>query len=91
MSAAAWLILPTFNEAENVGPLVEALGAALSDVPYEIIVVDDDIPDRTWAVAGDIAARDPRVRVIRRFGDYTESAFCNESPKQLLICRKAKN
>jgi dolichol-phosphate mannosyltransferase len=63
------VVTPSFNEAENVGPLVEALGAALSDVPYEIIVVDDDSPDRTWAVAGDIAARDPRVRVIRRFGD----------------------
>ena len=63
------VITPTFNEAENVGPLIAALHEALVDVRHEVIVVDDDSPDRTWAVAGEIAERDDRVRVVRRFGD----------------------
>ena len=63
------VVTPTFNEAENVGPLIDALHAALGDIRHEVIVVDDDSPDRTWAVAGEIAERDDRVRVVRRFGD----------------------
>ena len=45
------VITPTFNEAENVPVLVERLHAALDDMPHEIIVADDDSPDRTWEVA----------------------------------------
>ena len=63
------VITPTFNEAENVGPLIDLLHTALAEIPYEIIVVDDDSPDRTWERAENKAADDPRVRVIRRFGD----------------------
>jgi dolichol-phosphate mannosyltransferase len=63
------VVTPTFNEAENVGPLIAAIHDALGDLHHEIIVVDDDSPDRTWEVAGDIAAVDPRVRVVRRFSD----------------------
>ncbi|MFN8051131.1 MAG: glycosyltransferase family 2 protein [Acidimicrobiales bacterium] len=64
------VITPTFNEAENVEPLLDALGAALSDVSHEIIVVDDDSPDRTWERAETYAATHPTVRVLRRFSDH---------------------
>ncbi len=63
------VITPTYNEAANVPLFVEAVGAALDSIPYEIIVVDDDSPDRTWEVAGKLSDDDPRVRVVRRFGE----------------------
>ena len=64
------VITPTFNEAENVPLLIEALHEALERVPHEIIVADDDSPDRTWEVADKIASKDPTVRVMRRFHDH---------------------
>jgi dolichol-phosphate mannosyltransferase len=60
------VISPTLNEAENVPRLVEELGVALRDVDYEILIVDDNSPDRTWSVADGIAAANPRVRTLRR-------------------------
>jgi glycosyltransferase involved in cell wall biosynthesis len=61
------VILPTYNEYGNIGPLI---GEILSYLPEdsEIIVVDDDSPDRTWEVAADWGRKDPRVRLLRRIG-----------------------
>ena len=64
------LVVPTYNEAENVVALVEQLSAALEPIfkaSYEIILVDDDSPDRTWELAGKIS--NPRLKVIRRVGE----------------------
>jgi dolichol-phosphate mannosyltransferase len=66
------LVVPTYNEARNIGPLLERLlGLLDAELPraYELIVVDDDSPDRTWEVAAAIAARRPEVRVVRRAGE----------------------
>jgi len=60
------VISPTLNEAGNVPGLVEQLERALSDIDYEILIVDDDSPDRTWCVAEKISLSNPRVRVLRR-------------------------
>lgn len=62
------VVLPTFNEADNIGPLIEANLHALTAAGYatEVIVVDDDSPDGTWRVVEGYAARDRRVRLIRR-------------------------
>ena len=60
------VISPTLNEAENVPRLVEELGGVLRDVEYEILIVDDNSPDRTWAIAEEIAMTNPRVRTLRR-------------------------
>lgn len=68
------VVTPTFNEAENVEPLLDALGDALAGIDHEIVVVDDDSPDRTWEVAERYAATNRRVRVLRRFGDPGLSA-----------------
>ncbi len=64
------VIIPTYNEAENVPLLLEQLGRALSGcgADYELIIVDDDSPDETWRVAEACQRQDPRVRVIRRTG-----------------------
>jgi dolichol-phosphate mannosyltransferase len=66
------LIVPTFNESKNVGPLLEQLlGLLEAELPgaHEIIVVDDDSPDRTWEVAEEVARAHPAVRVMRRVGE----------------------
>jgi dolichol-phosphate mannosyltransferase len=62
---AAWVILPTYNEAENLEPLVAAVLAALERAPVEphVLVVDDDSPDGTGALADRLAAGDPRIHV----------------------------
>ncbi len=71
---AVSVITPTFNEAENLPILVARLHAALDGVPHEIVVADDDSPDRTWEVAEALAAEDPTITVMRRFHDPGLSA-----------------
>lgn len=63
-----WLILPTYNEAANLEPLVRAVLPQLAGtgLPYNVLVVDDDSPDGTGRVAERLAAENDRVRVLRR-------------------------
>ena len=62
------IVVPTFNERENVPHLVDTLKAALPDVAWELIVVDDNSPDGTAETAKRIAATDSRIRCMRRVG-----------------------
>lgn len=62
------LVLPTYNEADNLPELLAEIEGAVGDIPFEIIVVDDDSPDRTWEVAGRCARDRPYLRVLRRVG-----------------------
>ena len=66
------LVIPTYNESKNIpvllGQLEELLDPVLGEA-YELIVVDDDSPDLTWAVALDLVPAHPRVRVLRRQGE----------------------
>ena len=62
------LILPTYNEAENLPELIPEIEEILKNIPHEIIVVDDDSPDKTWEVGQKISETYPTVRVIRRIG-----------------------
>ena len=59
------LVLPTYNEAQNLPVLVPRIQEVLKDVPHEIIVVDDDSPDGTWKVAQGLASEHGEIRVIR--------------------------
>jgi dolichol-phosphate mannosyltransferase len=66
------LVLPTYNEAGTIIAIVEQLIAALnriSSLTYEIIIVDDDSPDRTWEIACQLSEKYPQVRAIRRQGE----------------------
>jgi dolichol-phosphate mannosyltransferase len=66
------IVIPTFNEASNVVPLLGALEAVLEPVlgaSFELIVVDDDSPDGTWREVDAILAERPRVRLVRRQGE----------------------
>ncbi len=63
------VVIPTFNEAENLPLLVDALRDSLGDSAYELLVVDDDSPDGTWQVGEELAAADGRIRIIRRIDE----------------------
>ena len=65
--AVAWLILPTYNEADNIGPIVRAARAQLRDAD-RILVVDDNSPDGTGAIADELAGEVPGVEVLHRPG-----------------------
>jgi len=58
------VVLPTFNERENVGKVIASIRGSFADA--EIIVVDDDSPDGTGQLVAQIAQGDPRVRLIQR-------------------------
>lgn len=62
------VIIPSYNERENINQLLPRLAEVLADLDHEIVVVDDDSPDRTWEVAESLAAANPRIHVIRRVG-----------------------
>jgi len=64
------LVVPTYDEAANIKPLLRSLHGVLTErnVRFEILVVDDDSPDRTWEVAGRLVSELPGLRVIRRTG-----------------------
>ncbi len=60
------VVVPTYREAANIPVLFERLKTTLAGLPWEMIVVDDDSSDGTADVAFALAARDPRLRCIRR-------------------------
>ena len=72
------IVVPTRNERDNVGVLVSRLSNALKDVSWEVVFVDDDSPDRTFEAVKNIAARDSRVRCIRRVGRRGLAGACVE-------------
>ncbi len=63
------VIVPTYNEADNIVEVIDRLRRVLGGQPHEIIIVDDDSPDGTWQLARRHGADDPAVRVIRRIGE----------------------
>jgi dolichol-phosphate mannosyltransferase len=72
------VVVPTFNERDNVTKLYQKLDAALQGVAFEVIFVDDNSPDGTWDVVRGLARQDSRVRCIRRIGRRGLSGACIE-------------
>jgi dolichol-phosphate mannosyltransferase len=69
MSPAAWVVMPTFNEAENIEGVVAAVLAALEVcIPGEhrLLIVDDSSPDGTGELADRLAAANPAIEVLHR-------------------------
>ena len=62
------VVVPSFNEIDNVEPLIERLHSALDGIEWEVIYVDDDSPDGTAVKVRELAQTDPRVRCIQRIG-----------------------
>jgi dolichol-phosphate mannosyltransferase len=63
-SARACVVLPTYDESENLAQIAPAILAA--DPRLDILVVDDNSPDGTGAIADELAAREPRIAVLHR-------------------------
>jgi len=72
------VVVPTFNERDNVTVLYRRLEATLAGIPWEVVFVDDNSPDGTWEVVRALAQKDPRVRCIRRIGRRGLSGACIE-------------
>jgi dolichol-phosphate mannosyltransferase len=72
------VIVPTFNERDNVTVLYRRLEATLANVAWEVVFVDDNSPDGTWDVVRGLAQQDSRVRCIRRIGRRGLSGACIE-------------
>ncbi|MBK5230937.1 MAG: polyprenol monophosphomannose synthase [Thermoleophilia bacterium] len=68
IDACVWLILPTYNEAENIGPMVAAVTQRLSECArrHVLLIVDDNSPDGTGDAADLLAETYPTVRVLHR-------------------------
>jgi dolichol-phosphate mannosyltransferase len=60
----AVICLPTYDERENLAPIIAAIHAVVPAV--DVLVVDDNSPDGTGRLADELAARDPRVKVLHR-------------------------
>lgn len=73
-AALAWrppqlaVIVPTFNERDNVPVLYARVAAAMGETPFEFIVVDDNSPDGTAALVNAMAREHPNIRCLHRVG-----------------------
>jgi len=72
------VVVPTFNERDNVTVLYRRLEATLAGIAWEVVFVDDNSPDGTWEVVRALARKDSRVRCIRRIGRRGLSGACIE-------------
>jgi dolichol-phosphate mannosyltransferase len=77
-SAELSVIVPTFNERDNVLEVVQRLEACLDGTAWEVIFVDDDSPDGTATRVREIARKKPHVRCLQRIGRRGLSSACVE-------------
>jgi dolichol-phosphate mannosyltransferase len=69
MSGEPWLILPTYNEAENVESIIAAAGEVLARAAgdgYRVLIVDDGSPDGTGRIADELARERDWLEVLHR-------------------------
>lgn len=60
------IIVPTYNEAKNINELINRVHASLENFKHEIVVVDDDSPDRTWEIVKSRSEKEKWIRLIKR-------------------------
>ena len=78
MTAELTLVVPTYNERENIQLFLNAVSQVLQNRSWELIFVDDDSPDGTYEIVRNIARSDSRIRCIRRVGRKGLSSACIE-------------
>ncbi len=76
MALSLSVVIPLYNEGENVAPLYNELSAALDGLgrTYEVIVVDDGSTDDSFARLSEVQRRDPRWRIIRFRRNFGQTA-----------------
>jgi len=76
MSPELSIVIPVFNEADNVAPLHEELSLVLAELgrPYEIVFVDDGSTDRTPERVAAVASGDTHVRLVRLRRNFGQTA-----------------
>ena len=62
------IVIPTFNEVNNIIPLIKNLLNLLNDLEYEIIIVDDDSPDGTSEKINKFMKQNQNIKLLRRVG-----------------------
>ena len=72
------VVVPTLNERDNIGTLVDLLDTALDTVSWEVIFVDDDSADGTAERVRELGRRDRRVRCLQRLGRRGLATACIE-------------
>ncbi len=72
------VVIPTFNERENVAPMLDALERALAGIAWEVVFVDDNSPDGTAQLVWQRGSDDPRIRCLLRLGRRGLSSACIE-------------
>ncbi|MBT7494562.1 MAG: glycosyltransferase, partial [Candidatus Peribacter sp.] len=65
-TASISVVMPSYNERGNIPEAVERIVETLGDSLFEILIVDDNSPDKTWELVEEMHKEDPRVKVIRR-------------------------
>ena len=70
------IVIPVYNEEENVEPLIQEINAAVKPLrkPYEIVVVDDGSRDATFSVLARLHQREPSLRVVRLKRNFGQTA-----------------
>jgi glycosyltransferase involved in cell wall biosynthesis len=74
MSSLISIVVPAFNEADNLPVLVEEVARAMAGRDYELVIVDDGSTDGSDRVLGRLAAAEPRLRPFRMPGNRGQSA-----------------
>ncbi|CAK8714474.1 Dolichyl-phosphate beta-D-mannosyltransferase [Candidatus Electrothrix laxa] len=72
------VVIPCYNEIDNVEELTYRLAQTLQGISWEVIFVDDDSPDKTSQKIVDLAFQNPRVRLLHRIGRRGLSSACVE-------------
>lgn len=72
------VVVPTYNERQNVPELIRRLDATLVGLTWEVVFVDDDSPDGTAQLVRELSAQDHRVRGIQRIGRRGLATACIE-------------
>lgn len=72
------VVIPTFNERTNIEELIRRLDAALRNILWEAVFVDDNSPDGTADAVRTIALKDRRIRIVHRIGRRGLSTACIE-------------
>jgi dolichol-phosphate mannosyltransferase len=72
------LVIPTYNEVQNIPLVLSALENALRGIEWEVVFVDDNSPDKTAELIRVLALTNPRIRVLERIGRRGLSSACIE-------------